>query len=45
LIVVCSEGYSSSLAAASLQDIELNNATDLVGGYQAWKKAFGTAVT
>jgi rhodanese-related sulfurtransferase len=40
-IVVCSEGYSSSLAAASLQDIGLRNATDLDGGYQAWKKAFG----
>jgi rhodanese-related sulfurtransferase len=40
-IVFCSEGYSSSLAAASLQDIGLRNATDLDGGYQAWKKAFG----
>lgn len=38
-IVVCSEGYSSSLAAASLQDIGLRNATDLDGGYQAWKRA------
>lgn len=36
-IIVCSEGYSSSLAAASLQDIGLHNATDLDGGYQAWK--------
>jgi rhodanese-related sulfurtransferase len=44
-IVVCSEGYSSSLAAASLQDIGLRNATDLDGGYQAWKKAFGSVVT
>ena len=44
-IVVRSEGYSSSLAAASLQDIGLHNATDLDGGYQAWKRAFGTAVT
>jgi rhodanese-related sulfurtransferase len=44
-IVVCSEGYSSSLAAASLQDIGLRNATDLDGGYQAWKRVFGTAVT
>ncbi|MDT7705793.1 MAG: hypothetical protein QOG20_1400 [Pseudonocardiales bacterium] len=42
-IVVCSEGYSSSLAAASLQDLGLHNATDLDGGYQAWKKEFGTA--
>ncbi len=40
-IVVCSEGYSSTLAAASLQDIGLRNATDLDGGYQAWKRAFG----
>ena len=38
-IVVCSEGYSSSLAAASLQDLGLRNATDLDGGYQAWKAA------
>lgn len=38
-IVVCSEGYSSSLAAASLQDIGLRHATDLDGGYQAWKAA------
>jgi rhodanese-related sulfurtransferase len=42
-IVVCSEGYSSSLAAAALQDLGLHNATDLDGGYQAWKKEFGTA--
>lgn len=42
-IVVCSEGYSSSLAAASLQDLGLHNATDLDGGYQAWKKEFGPA--
>ena len=38
-IVVCSEGYSSSLAAASLQDLGLRNATDLVGGFRAWKAA------
>ncbi len=40
-IVVCSEGYSSSLAAASLHDLGLRNATDLDGGYRAWKKEFG----
>lgn len=40
-IVFCSQGYSSSLAAASLQDIGLCNATDLDGGYQAWRTAFG----
>lgn len=38
-IVVCSEGYSSSLAAASLQDLGLRRATDLDGGYRAWKAA------
>ncbi|MEJ3652328.1 rhodanese-like domain-containing protein [Actinomycetes bacterium KLBMP 9759] len=40
-ILFCSEGYSSSLAAASLQDIGLRNATDIDGGYQAWKRTFG----
>jgi rhodanese-related sulfurtransferase len=37
IVVVCDEGYASSLAAASLQDLGLVNATDLEGGYQAWK--------
>jgi rhodanese-related sulfurtransferase len=39
VIVVCSEGYASSLAAASLQDLGLRRATDLVGGYHAWRAA------
>jgi rhodanese-related sulfurtransferase len=39
VIVVCAEGYSSSLAAASLQDLGLVNATDVVGGFEAWKAA------
>jgi rhodanese-related sulfurtransferase len=39
VIVVCSEGYSSSLAAASLQDLGLCRATDLVGGFKAWRAA------
>jgi rhodanese-related sulfurtransferase len=39
VIVVCNEGYSSSIAAASLQDIGLVNATDMIGGFQAWKAA------
>jgi rhodanese-related sulfurtransferase len=39
IIVVCSEGYSSSLAAASLQDLGLHNATDLDGGFRAWRAA------
>jgi rhodanese-related sulfurtransferase len=38
-IVICDEGYSSSLAAATLRDIGLANATDVVGGFQAWRSA------
>lgn len=37
VIVVCNEGYSSSLAAATLQDLGVPGATDLIGGFQAWK--------
>jgi rhodanese-related sulfurtransferase len=37
IIVVCNEGYSSSLAAATLQSLGLRRATDLVGGFQAWR--------
>lgn len=37
VIVVCSEGYASSLAAASLQDLGLHRATDLDGGFRAWR--------
>ncbi|HEY0719305.1 MAG TPA: rhodanese-like domain-containing protein [Streptosporangiaceae bacterium] len=36
VIVFCSEGYTSSLAAAALQDLGLARATDLAGGYLAW---------
>jgi rhodanese-related sulfurtransferase len=39
IVVICSEGYSSSLAAASLQDLGLRRATDLVGGFRAWREA------
>ena len=39
VIVVCSQGYSSSLAAASLQAVGLPNATDMVGGALAWIEA------
>jgi rhodanese-related sulfurtransferase/mannose-6-phosphate isomerase-like protein (cupin superfamily) len=39
VIVFCSEGYTSSLAAASLQDLGLSRATDLVGGFHAWREA------
>ena len=43
-IVCCDEGYSSSLAAASLQALGLRNATDVIGGFQAWRAA-GLPVT
>ena len=39
VIVMCAEGYSSSLAAASLQDLGLHRATDLAGGFIAWAEA------
>jgi rhodanese-related sulfurtransferase len=44
VIIMCSEGYTSSLAAASLQDLGLVNATDLEGGFHAWARA-GLPVT
>ena len=39
VIVMCSEGYASTLAAASLRWIGLHQATDLEGGFQAWRAA------
>src|SRR5712664_712890 len=39
VILICDEGFSSSLAAASLLDLGLINATDVAGGFQAWKAA------
>ena len=39
LIVFCSEGYTSSLAAAALQHLGLWRATDVVGGFHAWRAA------
>ncbi len=38
-VVLCDEGYSSSLAAASLHAIGLRRATDVVGGFRAWRSA------
>jgi rhodanese-related sulfurtransferase len=38
VVVVCDEGYASSLAAASLQALGLRRATDLDGGFQAWRR-------
>src|SRR5262245_14687357 len=43
-IVVCDESYASSLAAAALQMIGLRRATDLAGGFKAWRDA-GLPVT
>jgi len=39
VVVVCREGFSSSLAAASLQRLGLHRATDVVGGLAAWRRA------
>lgn len=38
IVVVCQQGYTSSLAAASLLDLGLVNATDLIGGFEAWRE-------
>ena len=39
VLIFCQEGYTSSLAAASLHDIGMLNTTDIVGGFKAWKEA------
>ncbi|KAF8624298.1 hypothetical protein AX15_005930 [Amanita polypyramis BW_CC] len=39
VIVFCQEGYTSSLAARALQQLGLYNATDIVGGFKAWRQA------
>ena len=39
VVVVCNEGYASSLAAADLRSLGVVGATDLVGGYRAWRAA------
>ncbi|QLE74290.1 sulfurtransferase [Streptomyces rectiverticillatus] len=39
VVVICNEGYASSLAAASLRLLGLHRATDLAGGFQAWRAA------
>jgi rhodanese-related sulfurtransferase len=39
VILLCDEGYQSSLAAATLQDLGFPRATDLIGGFQAWRAA------
>lgn len=37
VVIVCNEGYQSSLAAAQLRALGLRRATDLIGGFQAWR--------
>jgi 3-mercaptopyruvate sulfurtransferase SseA len=36
---MCNEGYQSSLAAATLQDLGFARATDVIGGFQGWRAA------
>jgi rhodanese-related sulfurtransferase len=44
VVVLCQEGYTSSLAAVALQQLGLHRTTDLAGGFAAWKQA-GLPVT
>ena len=44
VVLVCRQGYSSSLAAASLRELGLRRATDMVGGVEGWLAA-GLPVT
>jgi rhodanese-related sulfurtransferase len=39
LVIVCQQGYQSSLAAGNLQELGLTLATDLIGGFEAWRDA------
>jgi rhodanese-related sulfurtransferase len=39
VVLFCNEGYASSLAATSLQDLGITAATDMIGGYRAWRAA------
>src|SRR3954451_16994231 len=39
VILMCDEGYQSSLAAAGLQDLGFARAPDVAGGFQAWRAA------
>ncbi|WP_175047935.1 rhodanese-like domain-containing protein [Microlunatus speluncae] len=38
VIITCQEGYTSSLAAAALQELGITRATDVIGGYAAWRR-------
>jgi len=39
VVLMCAEGFASSLAAATLQDLGLADATDMAGGFVAWRAA------
>ena len=39
LVLMCAQGYQSSLAAATLQEIGVERATDMIGGFEAWVAA------
>ena len=39
VILICRQGYASSLVAAQLQDIGFREATDVEGGFEAWRQA------
>ncbi|MFE9575119.1 rhodanese-like domain-containing protein [Nocardia sp. NPDC006044] len=39
VVILCNEGYASSLAARDAHELGLRNATDMVGGFRAWKAA------
>ena len=39
VVLMCNEGHQSSLAAATLQDMGFADATDVAGGFQAWRRA------
>jgi rhodanese-related sulfurtransferase len=43
VVIMCSQGYASSLAAASLSELGYTQAADLVGGFQAWRTWFAAS--
>jgi rhodanese-related sulfurtransferase len=45
VILLCQEGYTSTLAACSLQDLGIHRATDVIGGYAAWRVLLSDTVT
>jgi hypothetical protein len=44
VIVLCQEAYASSLAAATLQELGMHRATDVIGGYAACRDLWGGAI-